>query len=244
MKPMTSQRLSRGFSSLGSVVALSFVCAQLAGCSFSMKAGGNDEPAKAAEPAPPPPPPPPPPAEEEDGKKDADKAKDDKDKAEKKDGKEAKKDDKPAREPKKNTIEMKKGALQLPGNIVFEEGKATLKADSGNEQVLEQVKLFLDENPQITKLRIEGHTDNVGKEEDNLKLSGERALAIKKWLVEKGVPKERLIAVGFGQTKPIVDNGTEEGRAQNRRTEFKIGELKGKPYLGKDPNGGGQVFEL
>ncbi len=141
-------------------------------------------------------------------------------------------------------VTVKGADVQVPGNIVFETGKSTLQAAAGNEQVLQALKAFLEQEKQITKLRIGGHTDNVGKEEDNLKLSGERALAIKQWLVTNGIAKDRLIAVGFGQTKPIVSNDTEEGRAQNRRTEFKIVEVHGKPYLTKDPTGGGQVFEL
>ena len=96
----------------------------------------------------------------------------------------------------------------------------------------------------LTKLRIEGHTDNVGSAPANEQLSGERALAIKKFLVDKGINKTRLLAVGFGQNKPIADNSTEDGRTKNRRTEFRIAELSGKPYLGKDPTGGGKVFDF
>lgn len=150
----------------------------------------------------------------------------------------------PAPAPKKSNATVKGDSVQIPGNIVFDTKKATLKEGSGSEVVLEQLKIFLDENPQVTKLRIEGHTDNVGQPADNEKLSGERALTIKKWLVDKGVAKERLIAVGFGEKKPIADNSKEEGRAQNRRTEFKIAELKGKPYLGMDPTAGGKVFDM
>ncbi|MBK7582249.1 MAG: OmpA family protein [Myxococcales bacterium] len=150
----------------------------------------------------------------------------------------------PAPAPKKSTATVNGDSVSIPGNIVFDTKKSTLKEGAGSEVVLEQLKVFLDENPQVTKLRIEGHTDNVGQQPDNEKLSGERALTIKKWLVDKGVPKERLIAVGFGQKKPIADNSKEEGRAQNRRTEFKIAELKGKPYLGMDPTAGAKVFDL
>jgi len=151
----------------------------------------------------------------------------------------------PAEEPKlKSTAQVKGDSIQIPGNIVFDTGKATLKEGAGSEVVLEQLKLFLDENPQVTKLRVEGHTDNVGKQPDNEKLSGERALTIKKWLVEKGIPKERVIASGFGQLKPIADNATEAGKAQNRRTEFKIAEIEGKKYLGQNPTGGGKVFDF
>ncbi|MBK8995995.1 MAG: OmpA family protein [Myxococcales bacterium] len=150
----------------------------------------------------------------------------------------------PAPAPKKSNATVKGDSVQIPGNIVFDTKKATLKEGAGSEVVLEQLKIFLDENPQVTKLRVEGHTDNVGQPADNEKLSGERALTIKKWLVDKGVAKERLIAVGFGEKKPIADNSKEEGRAQNRRTEFKIAELKGKPYLGMDPTAGGKVFDM
>jgi OmpA-OmpF porin, OOP family len=145
--------------------------------------------------------------------------------------------------PKKSTATVKGDSIQIPGNIVFDNDKSTLKEGAGSEVVLGQLKQFLDENPQVTKLRIEGHTDNNGTKDHNIKLSGERALTIKKWLVAKGEKPERLIAVGFGPDKPIADNKTEEGRAQNRRTEFKIAELNGKKYLGMDPTGGGKVFE-
>jgi OOP family OmpA-OmpF porin len=149
----------------------------------------------------------------------------------------------PAPQAPKSTATVKGDSVSIPGNIVFDHDKATLKQGAGSEVVLEQLKAFLDENPQVTKLRVEGHTDNTGTKDRNIKLSGERALTIKKWLIDKGIPKECLIAVGFGQDKPIADNKTEDGKAQNRRTEFKIAELNGKKYLGQDPSGGGKVFD-
>jgi OOP family OmpA-OmpF porin len=150
----------------------------------------------------------------------------------------------PAPATPKSTATVKGDSVSIPGNIVFDTGKATLKEGAGSEVVLGQLKQFLDENPQVTKLRVEGHTDNVGQPGDNEKLSGNRALTIKKWLVDKGIAKDRLIAVGFGEKKPIADNATEEGRAQNRRTEFKIAELNGKKYLGMDPTAGAKVFDF
>ncbi|HEY6557128.1 MAG TPA: OmpA family protein [Polyangiaceae bacterium] len=144
----------------------------------------------------------------------------------------------------KSTAAVKGDSVSIPGNIVFDTGQATLQQGAGSEVVLDQLLLFLNENPQVTKLRIEGHTDNVGKQPDNEKLSGERALTIKRYLVDKGVAKERLLAVGFGQNKPVADNATEAGRAQNRRTEFKIAELGGRKYMGRDPTAGGKVFDL
>ncbi|MEN9581729.1 MAG: hypothetical protein RJA70_4738, partial [Pseudomonadota bacterium] len=83
----------------------------------------------------------------------------------------------------------------------------------------------------------------VGTEEDNLKLSGERALTIKKALVDRGIKAERIIAVGFGKKKPIAANTTEEGRAQNRRTEFKIAAINDRNYMGLSPKGGGTEFK-
>jgi len=133
--------------------------------------------------------------------------------------------------------------VQIPGQIEFDTGKSTFKAGGGSDAVVDSLKLFLDQNPKVTKLRIEGHTDNVGTPDSNVTLSGQRALTVKNAAIAKGVKKERLLAVGFGQNKPVGDNTTEEGRSKNRRTEFRIAELGGKKYLGLDPTGGGKVFE-
>jgi OOP family OmpA-OmpF porin len=136
---------------------------------------------------------------------------------------------------------LKKDRLELPGQIVFENASAVLKPES--EAAINQLKQYLDETPRVTKLRIEGHTDNSGTPEGNETLSGQRALAVKAALVAKGIKAERLLAVGFGQNKPIADNTTEDGKTKNRRTEFRVAELGGKKYLGLDPTGGGKVFE-
>jgi OOP family OmpA-OmpF porin len=143
----------------------------------------------------------------------------------------------------------KGGSVRIPGNIVFDTGKASLKEGAGSEAVLEELKLYMEENKeQVAKLRIEGHTDNVGKPADNLELSGQRALTIKKWLIDHEVAADRLLAVGFGEQKPLAPNTTDDGRAQNRRTEFKIAMVFGKdkkptPYLGMDVTGGGKEFK-
>ena len=136
---------------------------------------------------------------------------------------------------------LKKEKLELPGEIQFEHGKAVIKPES--DPIIESLKNYLEKMPRVTKLRIEGHTDNVGSPEANEKLSGERALAVKAALIAKGVKAERLLAVGFGQNKPVADNTTEEGKAKNRRTEFRVVELGGRKYLTTDPTGGGKVFE-
>ncbi len=133
--------------------------------------------------------------------------------------------------------------VSIPGQIEFDTGKATIKLTDESMKTLDQVKAYLDANPRVTKLRIEGHTDNTGTAAANLELSGGRALAVKTYVVGKGVDKARIVAVGCGQDKPIADNTTEAGRAKNRRTEFHIAEVGGKKYMGKDPNGGCKPFE-
>src|SRR6266851_669511 len=145
----------------------------------------------------------------------------------------------PKEEPKKSTVTVKDGRLGVPGNIVYETGKAVIKPES--EPTLNALKDFMDQNKNFTRIRIEGHTDNVGKSPDNLKLSQDRASAVVKWLSDHGVPKERCLAVGFGDGKPIADNKTEDGKAQNRRTEFHLAEIEGKPFLNRDETGGGTI---
>ncbi len=140
-------------------------------------------------------------------------------------------------------LKVKRGRLEVPGNIVFETGKATLDPGGGSEAVLAQVKAFLDKNPSVTKLRIEGHTDHQGDADANVELSGQRSKTVKQWLVDHGIDAGRLLATGFGSQRPIADNSTEEGRAQNRRTEFHVAEKYNKKFLGKNPTGGGKVFE-
>lgn len=132
-----------------------------------------------------------------------------------------------------------KGALKLPGPVLFETGKDVLKPES--DAVLQVVKDYLDAKPQITKLRIEGHTDNVGIPAENQTLSELRSLAVAKWLVAKGIDCKRLLPVGFGQDKPVADNKTPDGREQNRRTAFVNAELKKKPIGGMPVDGGGKV---
>ena len=206
---------------LGLALATPFLGACAASASF--KAGGE-------EPATPPPPPPPPPPAAEPAPAPAEPAP----------AATPTPTPAPAAEPAAKPV-LKKDRLEIPGQIVFETGSALLKPES--DAALNQLKQYLDETPRVTKLRIEGHTDNAGQAAANETLSGQRALAIKAALVAKGVAKERLLAVGFGQSKPIADNTTEEGKSKNRRTEFHVAELGGKKYLGLDPTGGGKVFE-
>jgi outer membrane protein OmpA-like peptidoglycan-associated protein len=79
----------------------------------------------------------------------------------------------------------------------------------------------MNENPTY-KLAIAGHTDNVGNAEKNLELSKGRAAAVKAYLVAKGVAADRMTSDGFGDTQSVADNTTTEGKAKNRRVEFKV----------------------
>jgi OOP family OmpA-OmpF porin len=98
--------------------------------------------------------------------------------------------------------------------ILFDTGKATIQPAS--QHTLNEVAQLLKKNS-TWKLQIEGHTDNAGTKEANAKLSQARADAVRKWLVSLGIDAARLTAKGFGDTKPLADNGSEEGRAKNRR---------------------------
>ena len=101
-------------------------------------------------------------------------------------------------------------------NVFFDTKQTQLKPESITE--LDNLVLLLTENPSL-KIQIGGHTDNVGKPEDNQKLSLGRAVAVVNYLLGKGIKNERLTFKGFGETKPIADNKTEQGKALNRRTE-------------------------
>lgn len=183
-----------------------------AGCSVHAQVGSK--------PAAPPPPPPPPPAKV----------------AQPAPAPVAPKEEPPP--PKKSSVTVKDGRLGIPGNIVYEFGKATIKPES--EPTLQALKEYMEQNKNF-RIRIEGHTDNVGQAAANMKLSQDRAMAVVGWLEQHGIPKDRCLAVGFGDTKPVANNASEEGRAENRRTEFHIAEVSGKPFMGRDPSGGGEV---
>jgi len=77
------------------------------------------------------------------------------------------------------------------------------------------------QNPDL-KVEVQGHTDNIGSESSNQKLSEKRAEVVKNYLVARGVKADRIKVVGYGEKNPIADNKTADGRAMNRRIEFKV----------------------
>ncbi|MBY0435424.1 MAG: OmpA family protein [Cyclobacteriaceae bacterium] len=104
-------------------------------------------------------------------------------------------------------------------NIYFDFDKTTLKSESFVE--LNKVVEFLEQNPTV-EIEISGHTDSKGADEYNLKLSQGRSQAVVDYVVKQGISSSRLTARGYGETKPIDTNDTEEGRANNRRVEFTV----------------------
>ena len=104
-------------------------------------------------------------------------------------------------------------------NVYFDVGKFTLRSESFAE--LDELVSYM-KWKEYEKIEIGGHTDNVGSDTDNLKLSQQRAEAIRQYLIKKGIQPTRVIAKGYGASEPIADNSTDEGRQKNRRTEVKI----------------------
>ena len=122
---------------------------------------------------------------------------------------------------------MDPGSKVVLRNVFFDFNSATLKPESYPE--LNRLAKILKQYPGIV-VEISGHTDNIGSFQYNMKLSKRRAEAVVQYLIAQGVPPESLVAKGYGPTKPIAPNTTEEGRALNRRVEAKV--LK-NPYAVK-----------
>ena len=116
-------------------------------------------------------------------------------------------------------VRLTKKKIQIMDKIHFEYDKSEILSDSF--PILDEVAQVLSDNPAL-KITIEGHTDIMGSNEYNMKLSQARVDSVKNYLVSKGINKDRLTAVGYGSTRPIADNATALGRAMNRRVEFVI----------------------
>ena len=110
-------------------------------------------------------------------------------------------------------------------NLFFKKGSYTLSRESNAE--LNRLTKLLKNYPGL-KIEIGGHTDNTGSEKANMDLSKNRARAVMDYLIEKGMPRQSIKAVGYGQSKPIASNNTAEGKKKNRRVELTIVEIQKK----------------
>jgi OmpA-OmpF porin, OOP family len=110
--------------------------------------------------------------------------------------------------------------IQLPEPIVFALDSDRILAESFG--TLSQIVRIMADHPDIRMLSIEGHTSDEGSERHNLDLSRRRARAVVRWLREHGVDNRRLASEGYGMTRPIAPNDSDESRVRNRRVEFRI----------------------
>lgn len=122
---------------------------------------------------------------------------------------------------KYSLVAVTKDRIEIKKQIKFATGSHKIIGKE-SEQILDEVALALKDNAQIKKVRIEGHTDSVGNDASNLKLSQRRADSVMAALLKRGIDPGRMEALGFGETKPIASNSTAAGKAENRRTEFNI----------------------
>jgi peptidoglycan-associated lipoprotein len=123
-------------------------------------------------------------------------------------------------------------------NIYFELDKWDIKAEAAAE--LDKLVDLLNDNPEITKMELSSHTDSIASADYNITLSQRRAESTVRYLVSKGINPDRLVAKGYGESRPVArntnPNGTDnpDGRARNRRTEFRILEIGPTPTKEED----------
>jgi outer membrane protein OmpA-like peptidoglycan-associated protein len=176
------------------ICSLGLLAAFIGGCHAEAKIG-NAEPKAATPPPPPPPDPPPPPPPPVTA---------------------------PAPEPPKalGRVQVTDGKITIAEQIAFDQNKAVIKPESFG--LMDEIAKAMKDNDKIKKVSVDGHTSAEGDAGANMKLSQDRAAAVMKGLIERGIDKGRLTSKGFGVTKPIGDNSTPAGRMQNRRVEFNI----------------------
>lgn len=116
-------------------------------------------------------------------------------------------------------VPLEVGSTIRLNNIFFDFGKATLRPESYPE--LDRLVGYMTQNEKM-EIELSGHTDNVGSDDANLKLSDERAKSVTEYVVSKGIAANRIAAKGYGEAKPVATNDTDEGKQLNRRVEFTI----------------------
>jgi outer membrane protein OmpA-like peptidoglycan-associated protein len=117
-------------------------------------------------------------------------------------------------------VVVQKEKIVISEKVFFEYNKAIILEISF--ALLDEVAQVMNDHPEVTKIRVEGHTDSDGSDTYNQKLSAARATSVMNYFVQAGVAAERLEAVGYGESRPIETNDTDEGKAMNRRVEFTI----------------------
>lgn len=213
-------RIHKVFLPLLAVTAIGFAGAATVGChaEADAKIGGATPP-----PPPPAPPPPPPPASTA-----------------------VEAPPPPPPPPPKKVITLKgvqmKSAtkIDMPGDIEYTSGSAKIVMNDKSTKVLKQLTTILKDNTEITKLRIEGNTDNAGEDKgfDNVKLSQQRAQSIADYLTKNGVDANRLVVVGYGSSHPLAPNDTKDHMALNRYTDFVVQEFNGEAVEDAPPPAG------
>ena len=125
--------------------------------------------------------------------------------------------------------------IEINERVMFAVGSAEI--DAVSHGLLDDIAKVLTENPEIELIQIQGHTDSRGNADMNRKLSTDRALAVRSYLVEKGISGGRMQAVGFGPDRPLLEGATDEAFAKNRRVEIHILQQRPKLVVETDPTG-------
>lgn len=126
-------------------------------------------------------------------------------------------------------VVVTKEKIMILDKVHFETAKAVIKAESF--QLLKDIAKVIRDNPELKRIRVDGHTDSDHTDAYNLNLSRKRAKAVRAFLIKQGVKSRRLTSKGFGEANPMADNTTEEGKARNRRVEFMILEREEAPVV-------------
>jgi OOP family OmpA-OmpF porin len=138
-------------------------------------------------------------------------------------------------------VQMKSATqIDMPGDIEFQTGSAKINLSDKSKKVLTPLLGILKDNTEITKLSVEGNTDNEGEDKgyDNVKLSKDRAQAVVDYLTKNGVDAKRLVAVGLGSKNPLKPNDSAANKALNRRVEFHVREFNGEPVAADEGSSG------